>query len=107
MMNSGVMAQPRPVGRPPVGQAIPQIQQQAVMPQQPPASAMMPRASANTPVSWTNAPQPVQPNPGLYGRLNDDVARAPAPVVNAPALQAPVVPVQPVQQMPLAGAVPR
>ncbi|MEM9601182.1 MAG: hypothetical protein AAF926_09175, partial [Pseudomonadota bacterium] len=106
----------RPVsqGRPPIGQPIPApqtYQPQSVNPraqgpvqsQQPHYGAIppqapqpMPRASVSNPVTFQQAPSA---NPSLYGRLNDDVPIAAAPV--SPGYARPVAPVQQTQ---LAGA---
>lgn len=73
----------------------------------------MPRSSANNPVSWESIRQPqyvpqtqqaqprLQPQPSLYGQLNDDTRQsAPMPTTGS-------YPSQPVTQIPLAGAQPR
>lgn len=101
-------AQPQSYGQP---QAYTQPQpyvQASVPTQRQTVSQPMPRSSATNPVSWDSlrapqtAPQQSQPqNTSLYGQLNDDMGRA----ATMPTSQS--YPSQPVQQMPLAGAIPR
>ena len=103
-------------GRPPIGQPIPAPSIQAHMSPQrqvQPSAPAMPRASVANPPTWSNQPQPRQPQ-SLYGRLHDDV-QAPgaqpsgqlAGTAYAPAPTAQARPVAPVTQTQLAGAYPR
>jgi hypothetical protein len=80
-----------------------QAQPQSAQPQsaQSRPAQPMPRSSASHPISWDSIrAQPAQAQPGLYGRLNDDVRQSSTmPTV-------PSYPAEPVTETPLAGAQP-
>jgi hypothetical protein len=96
--------QPATYAAPQTYQAQPQsAQPQSAQPQsaQSRPAQPMPRSSASHPISWDSIrAQPAQAQPGLYGRLNDDVRQSSTmPTV-------PSYPTEPVTETPLAGAQP-